>query len=168
MGERACQETREGRRPETQAVSFAPRSANINTGKWSKTVKGETRFDWESTRLDSTLSLPELVLANSPPIMKPSLLLHAASFRASTTTTTASTSPAARLAVQLLPPLPLYRRLLRVHRKALPIEMRLMGDEYVKVRFLLSLLQLELTRARTRPSLGGLDRPRTRSISLAS
>jgi hypothetical protein len=49
-------------------------------------------------------------------------------------TTSAFTSPAtAEVASQLLPPLPLYRRLLRIHRKALPIEMRVMGDEYVKV-----------------------------------
>ncbi|POY74987.1 hypothetical protein BMF94_1963 [Rhodotorula taiwanensis] len=46
-------------------------------------------------------------------------------------------SPAAtsELAKELLPPLPLYRRLLRVHRKVLPVEMRLMGDEYVKAEF---------------------------------
>lgn len=35
----------------------------------------------------------------------------------------------------LLPPLVLYRRLLRVHRKKLPAEMRLLGDEYVKSEF---------------------------------
>jgi hypothetical protein len=35
----------------------------------------------------------------------------------------------------LLPPIPLYRRLLRVHRKKLPVEMRLLGDEYVKSEF---------------------------------
>lgn len=35
----------------------------------------------------------------------------------------------------LLPPIPLYRRLLRAHRKHLPREMRLMGDEYVKSEF---------------------------------
>ncbi|CZR50558.1 probable acetate non-utilizing protein 9, mitochondrial precursor [Phialocephala subalpina] len=35
----------------------------------------------------------------------------------------------------LLPPIPLYRRLLRAHRKYLPREMRLMGDEYVKSEF---------------------------------
>ncbi|KAM0789903.1 hypothetical protein ACM66B_006745 [Microbotryomycetes sp. NB124-2] len=39
------------------------------------------------------------------------------------------------VAAQLLPPLPLYRRLLRVHRKLLPPEMRVMGDEYVKAEF---------------------------------
>jgi hypothetical protein len=42
--------------------------------------------------------------------------------------------PLKKVAEQLLPSLALYRRLLRVHRKALPIEMRVMGDEYVKVR----------------------------------
>jgi len=35
----------------------------------------------------------------------------------------------------LLPPIPLYRRLLRAHRKQLPREMRLLGDEYVKSEF---------------------------------
>lgn len=35
----------------------------------------------------------------------------------------------------LLPPIPLYRRLLRAHRKFLPKEMRLLGDEYVKSEF---------------------------------
>ena len=35
----------------------------------------------------------------------------------------------------LLPPIPLYRRLLRAHRKYLPQEMRLLGDEYIKAEF---------------------------------
>lgn len=35
----------------------------------------------------------------------------------------------------LLPPIPLYRRLLRSHRKYLPKQMRLLGDEYVKSEF---------------------------------
>ncbi|KAJ9157875.1 hypothetical protein NKR23_g37 [Pleurostoma richardsiae] len=35
----------------------------------------------------------------------------------------------------LLPPIPLYRRLLRAHRKHLPRDMRLLGDEYVKAEF---------------------------------
>lgn len=35
----------------------------------------------------------------------------------------------------LLPPLPLYRRLLRTHRKHLPHEMRLLGDGYIKSEF---------------------------------
>ncbi|GMK59244.1 hypothetical protein CspeluHIS016_0702590 [Cutaneotrichosporon spelunceum] len=35
---------------------------------------------------------------------------------------------------QLIPPIPLYRRLLRVHR-SLPPEMRFMGDAYVKSEF---------------------------------
>lgn len=35
----------------------------------------------------------------------------------------------------LLPPIPLYRRILRGHRKYLPREMRLLGDEYVKSEF---------------------------------
>jgi hypothetical protein len=35
----------------------------------------------------------------------------------------------------ILPPIPLYRRLLRAHRRHLPTEMRLLGDEYVKAEF---------------------------------
>ncbi|KAL8715906.1 MAG: hypothetical protein Q9220_000573 [cf. Caloplaca sp. 1 TL-2023] len=35
----------------------------------------------------------------------------------------------------LLPPIPLYRRLLRAHRKFLPKEMRVLGDEYVKSEY---------------------------------
>ncbi|KAH0498721.1 hypothetical protein TgHK011_005960 [Trichoderma gracile] len=35
----------------------------------------------------------------------------------------------------LLPPIPLYRRLLRAHRKYLPPDMRVLGDEYVKAEF---------------------------------
>lgn len=35
----------------------------------------------------------------------------------------------------LLPPIPLYRRLFRAHRKHLPKEMRLLGDEYLKSEF---------------------------------
>lgn len=41
----------------------------------------------------------------------------------------------ARNQMALLPPIPLYRRLLRAHRKHLPAEMRLMGDEYIKAEF---------------------------------
>ncbi|KAJ9161354.1 hypothetical protein NKR19_g2360 [Coniochaeta hoffmannii] len=37
--------------------------------------------------------------------------------------------------MNLLPPIPLYRRLLRAHRKHLPPEMRILGDEYVKAEF---------------------------------
>ena len=35
----------------------------------------------------------------------------------------------------LLPPIPLYRRLLRAHRRCLPRDMRLLGDEYIKSEF---------------------------------
>lgn len=35
----------------------------------------------------------------------------------------------------LLPPIPLYRRLLRAHRNKLPPQERLLGDEYVKSEF---------------------------------
>lgn len=35
----------------------------------------------------------------------------------------------------LLPPIPLYRRLFRAHRRHLPAEMRVLGDEYIKAEF---------------------------------
>lgn len=35
----------------------------------------------------------------------------------------------------LLPPMHLYRRLFRAHRKHLPHDMRLLGDEYIKAEF---------------------------------
>ncbi|TQS33684.1 hypothetical protein Golomagni_05960 [Golovinomyces magnicellulatus] len=44
-------------------------------------------------------------------------------------------NPLRRSAMALLPPINLYRRLLRAHRKHLPAEMRLLGDEYVKAEF---------------------------------
>ena len=35
----------------------------------------------------------------------------------------------------LLPPIPLYRRILRTHRKKLPHQERVIGDMYVKSEF---------------------------------
>ncbi|KAK4145443.1 succinate dehydrogenase assembly factor 3, mitochondrial [Dichotomopilus funicola] len=60
--------------------------------------------------------------------MRPSLRLFQAS--ALNPTKGLTTGPLA-----LLPPIYLYRRLLRAHRKHLPSEMRLLGDEYVKAEF---------------------------------
>jgi Complex1_LYR-like len=37
--------------------------------------------------------------------------------------------------LQVLPPIALYRRLLRAHRKYLPSAARKLGDEYVKAEF---------------------------------
>ena len=37
--------------------------------------------------------------------------------------------------LQILAPIPLYRRLLRAHRKYLPPAARLLGDDYVKAEF---------------------------------
>jgi hypothetical protein len=62
-------------------------------------------------------------------IMRPSLrLLHAAPLN--TAKGLSSPGPMA-----LLPPIYLYRRLLRAHRVHLPAEMRVLGDEYVKAEF---------------------------------
>jgi len=55
----------------------------------------------------------------------------AARLAAAATASAPSTAPL----LALLPPVPLYRRLLRAHRRHLPAEMRLLGDQYVKAEF---------------------------------
>ncbi|KAH8815138.1 hypothetical protein F5884DRAFT_165535 [Xylogone sp. PMI_703] len=52
-----------------------------------------------------------------------------------TPTTLGATKGLRPAPMALLPPIPLYRRLLRAHRKHLPRDMRLLGDEYVKSEF---------------------------------
>lgn len=47
----------------------------------------------------------------------------------------ASASPLRPRDMALLPPIYLYRRLLRAHRKHLPSDMRVLGDEYIKAEF---------------------------------
>ncbi|KIV91752.1 hypothetical protein PV10_06259 [Exophiala mesophila] len=61
--------------------------------------------------------------------MRPTRLLKAAP-------TTQPFRPGQRApALALLPPLPLYRRLLRIHRKLLGPEERIFGDNYIKAEF---------------------------------
>ncbi|KAI5481349.1 acetate non-utilizing protein 9, mitochondrial [Pseudohyphozyma bogoriensis] len=62
--------------------------------------------------------------------MRTSIVRLAASTSKKPLGTSAFTSPPTD--ASLIPPIPLYRRLLRVHRKVLPIEMRVLGDDYVK------------------------------------
>lgn len=52
-----------------------------------------------------------------------------------TTTSNNPLAPRRAAGLNLLPPIPLYRRLLRAHRKHLPAEMRVLGDEYVRHEF---------------------------------
>jgi len=61
--------------------------------------------------------------------MKATLRLNA------TPTAAGSTRGLKPAPLALLPPIPLYRRLFRTHRKFLPKEMRLLGDEYIKSEF---------------------------------
>lgn len=61
--------------------------------------------------------------------MKAALRHHA------TPTAVGSTRGLKPAPLALLPPIPLYRRLFRTHRKFLPKEMRLLGDEYIKSEF---------------------------------
>jgi hypothetical protein len=62
--------------------------------------------------------------------MKPTLRLLASAANAGSNNIL---QPAALAA--LLPPVPLYRRLFRAHRRYLPREMRLLGDEYIRKEF---------------------------------
>lgn len=58
------------------------------------------------------------------------------SFRSLASATAGPKSGSLRPApMALLPPIPLYRRLLRAHRKFLPHQMRTLGDEYIKAEF---------------------------------
>ena len=52
-----------------------------------------------------------------------------------TATAAGSVKPLRPVQMALLPPIPLYRRLLRAHRNKLPLQERLLGDEYVKSEF---------------------------------
>ena len=52
-----------------------------------------------------------------------------------TATTAGLVKPLRPAPMVLLPPIPLYRRLLRAHRNKLPQQERLLGDEYVKSEF---------------------------------
>ena len=61
--------------------------------------------------------------------MRPSLRLPA------NPTAVGSTNGLKPAPLALLPPIPLYRRLLRSHRKHLDPQMRLLGDEYIKSEF---------------------------------
>lgn len=45
---------------------------------------------------------------------------------------TSTSGPLRRAPFALLPPIPLYRRLLRAHRRHLPLQERTLGDAYVK------------------------------------
>lgn len=54
---------------------------------------------------------------------------------AAATTSNNPLAPRRAAGLNLLPPIPLYRRLLRAHRKHLPAEMRVLGDEYVRHEF---------------------------------
>ncbi|KAF1810636.1 ACN9-domain-containing protein [Eremomyces bilateralis CBS 781.70] len=60
--------------------------------------------------------------------MRPSLKTMA-------TAASAAQLATARSSVALLPPIPLYRRILRAHRRKLHPDMRMLGDQYVKSEF---------------------------------
>ncbi|MCJ1248496.1 acetate non-utilizing protein 9 [Trapelia coarctata] len=61
--------------------------------------------------------------------MKPSLRFLA------TPTAAGSTRGLKPAPLALLPPIPLYRRILRTHQKHLDAEMRILGDQYVRSEF---------------------------------
>ncbi len=77
----------------------------------------------------SHLALHTPSIVSIPPTMKISIRLMAMP------TAAGSTQGLKPAPLALLPPLPLYRRLLRTHRKFLSKEQRLLGDDYVKHEF---------------------------------
>lgn len=61
--------------------------------------------------------------------------MRAASRLLYATHASAKTTPLRPAPLALLPPIPLYRRLLRVHRYKLSPEERILGDQYIKSEF---------------------------------
>jgi hypothetical protein len=94
---------------------------------WIPLTQSQPRSSTTEQQAQSVPSpLPQLAFS-LPPAMRSSARLMAS---AMSTAKGLSPGPMA-----LLPPIYLYRRLLRAHRKHLPSEMRLLGDEYVKAEF---------------------------------
>lgn len=85
------------------------------------------------TRLLSTRaspSSPSDTETDTAKMLRPTLRLLA-----TPSTIGSQSSGLKRVPPALLPPILLYRRILRGHRKFLPQEMRVLGDEYVKAEF---------------------------------
>ena len=61
--------------------------------------------------------------------------MRAASRLLYATHASARTTPLRPAPLALLPPIPLYRRLLRAHRHKLRPEERLLGDQYIRTEF---------------------------------
>ena len=59
---------------------------------------------------------------------------HTSTLRYASIASPGRNNPLRPVPLALLPPIPLYRRLLRAHRK-LPEEARFLGDKYVKSEF---------------------------------
>jgi hypothetical protein len=90
---------------------------------------------YSSSSLLISVLLPFSRLIDQQPALRPFITtaMHQSFLRAATTATRQGLGSKSALA--LLPPISLYRRLLRAHRKHLPSEMRLLGDEYIKAEF---------------------------------
>lgn len=65
----------------------------------------------------------------------PSLTMRPALRLLASTNSSSIGNPLKPVPLALLPPIPLYRRILRAHRKYLPHEQRVLGDMYVKSEF---------------------------------
>ena len=79
--------------------------------------------------LHATPPLLVLITTSFSIIMRKSPALHA------TPSAAGSARGLGPVPLALLPPIPLYRRLLRTHRKFLPTDMRVLGDQYIKDEF---------------------------------
>jgi hypothetical protein len=106
------------------------------TQMYLSSCAGARRRKWVGKLSDRTTSLSSFsflfhhnCISNSPKFY--SIHNMRAFFRLLATT---SSSPGRPVPLNVLPPIPLYRRLLRAHRK-LPGDMRVLGDEYIKTEF---------------------------------
>lgn len=82
-----------------------------------------------------TTSSPLAFRVSSQPIKSTALSINKITMRAYyRLLARASSGPGKPVPMNVLPPIPLYRRLFRAHR-TLPGDMRLLGDEYVKAEF---------------------------------
>lgn len=96
----------------------------------STILKCHQRFDLYIFFSDKTLTS-----SKHPPFSQLPTAIMKSSITRLATATTAGASPGLRRApAALLPPIQLYRRVLRANRK-LPAEMRVLGDNYVKSEF---------------------------------
>lgn len=85
--------------------------------------------------VDLSFAFPIPTISNQPSVVLFKAIMRLSPLLLANPTAVGSTKGLKPAPLALLPPIPLYKRLLRTHRKFLPAEMRVLGDEYVKREF---------------------------------